>query len=223
CGMPDLEERREILRAVVKSGGLHFRDGEGDRIIDEVASRCEGYSGADLHAVLYNAHLEAVHAAIEEAEEKEHAKAEQGGKGKGKGKDDNGPNVEFMEFPFDPSLRQDDSIEVARTPAMIAERARLVDKLTSLKARNAAKLQQQQQQQDEDQDDGKDDSDGDEGKIYISWENVESALGSTRPSISREERRKLERIYKEFVGDRKGDLKNADEVGREVGGRASLM
>jgi len=32
--------------------------------LDEVAEATEGYSGADLQALLYNAHLEVVHASI---------------------------------------------------------------------------------------------------------------------------------------------------------------
>ncbi|KAL8916131.1 MAG: hypothetical protein Q9172_006437, partial [Xanthocarpia lactea] len=63
CDLPDFENRIDILRAVSKdlkisqevlmarrAGGLY-----------EVAERTEGYSGADLQAVVYNAHLEAIH------------------------------------------------------------------------------------------------------------------------------------------------------------------
>ncbi|RPA76222.1 AAA-domain-containing protein [Ascobolus immersus RN42] len=218
CGMPDRSERKEILKAVVKSGGLHFADGEEDRILEEVASKCEGYSGADLNAVLYNAHLEAVHAVIEEGEERERRKGERGGKGKGRESEEGG--VEFMEFPFDPRLREVEEEEQARTPAEIAERARLVDKLTSLRHRNASKMHPE-----EEHEGGKGGGEGEEeedAKICITWEHIESSLKSTRPSISRQEREKLERVYEEFVGSRKGDLRSG-EGGREVGGRASLM
>lgn len=33
---------------------------------DEIASRTEGFSGADLQALLYNAHLDVIHSSISE-------------------------------------------------------------------------------------------------------------------------------------------------------------
>lgn len=61
--MPDASNRLDILRAV--SAKLHVeasvREGTGGRRLEEVAERTEGYSGADLQAVMYNAHLEAIH------------------------------------------------------------------------------------------------------------------------------------------------------------------
>ena len=75
CDMPDEEDRldvraqpsslwygyenkliRQILRAVAKK--LPF---ESDIDFEAVARATEGYSGADLQAVVYNAHLEVVH------------------------------------------------------------------------------------------------------------------------------------------------------------------
>jgi len=47
--------------------------------LSDIAAQSQGYSGADLQAVVYNAHLEVVHASIDSAMEVK-------GKGKGKGK-----------------------------------------------------------------------------------------------------------------------------------------
>ncbi|KAF8629161.1 hypothetical protein AX17_005746 [Amanita inopinata Kibby_2008] len=59
CGMPNLEERADILAAISKkvsiSPSVNFQ---------EVAAATDGYSGADLQALLYNAHLEVVHQTI---------------------------------------------------------------------------------------------------------------------------------------------------------------
>jgi peroxin-1 len=52
--------------------------------LEEIASDTEGYSGADLQAIMYNAHLEVVHASI--AEEAEVGGRKESGEGKGKGK-----------------------------------------------------------------------------------------------------------------------------------------
>jgi peroxin-1 len=53
--------------------------------------------------------------------------------------------------------------------------------------------------------------------VIIQWSHVEKSLGSTRSSISPQERRRLEAIYREFVVGRNGEMPNG-EGGREVGG-----
>ncbi|KAI0053237.1 AAA-domain-containing protein [Auriscalpium vulgare] len=59
CNMPTVEERREILKAharkVPVSPTVDF---------DYLAEATESFSGADLQALLYNAHLEVVHASM---------------------------------------------------------------------------------------------------------------------------------------------------------------
>ncbi|KAF8995495.1 P-loop containing nucleoside triphosphate hydrolase protein [Cyathus striatus] len=59
CDMPNHEERRDILLAVSKKVPL-----SASVDLDWVAEQTEGYSGADIQALLYNAHLEVVHASI---------------------------------------------------------------------------------------------------------------------------------------------------------------
>jgi peroxin-1 len=56
----------------------------------------------------------------------------------------------------------------------------------------------------------------------IQWKHIDASLGSTRGSISAQERRRLERIYREFVEGRDGDLPSG-QGGSEIGGRSSLM
>ncbi|KAF2221524.1 hypothetical protein BDZ85DRAFT_265534 [Elsinoe ampelina] len=51
---------------------------------------------------------------------------------------------------------------------------------------------------------------------------MEKSLGETRPSLSEKERRRLERVYREFVSGRSGEMKDGTQ-GTEVGGRTSLM
>lgn len=63
CDLPDLDDRVDILRAL--SGKLELGP---DVKVEDIAERTEGYSGADLQAVLYNAHLEAIHDVIGEEE-----------------------------------------------------------------------------------------------------------------------------------------------------------
>jgi peroxin-1 len=51
-----------------------------------IAAETEGLSGADLQAVVYNAHLDVVQASIADVQEEESASEEPKSKGKGKGK-----------------------------------------------------------------------------------------------------------------------------------------
>ena len=59
-------------------------------------------------------------------------------------------------------------------------------------------------------------------KVVISWHHVERSLGSTRSSISSQERQRLAAIYREFVVGRNGEMPSG-QGGTEVGGRSSLM
>ncbi|KAJ6495661.1 P-loop containing nucleoside triphosphate hydrolase protein [Mycena vitilis] len=59
CDMPNFEDRKDILQAVARKVRLSSSVEIGD-----VAAATEGFSGADLQALLYNAHLEVVHSSI---------------------------------------------------------------------------------------------------------------------------------------------------------------
>ncbi|KAI9267401.1 P-loop containing nucleoside triphosphate hydrolase protein [Sporodiniella umbellata] len=60
CGMPDVQERLEILEALSSKMKL-----AADVNLEDFAEKTEGYSGADLQGFLYNAHLEAIHGSID--------------------------------------------------------------------------------------------------------------------------------------------------------------
>lgn len=74
CDMPSNSDRLEILKAVAKKGKLELGE---DVDLEAVARESEGFSGADLQALMYNAHLEVVHAAFEDEERRE--EEEEGG------------------------------------------------------------------------------------------------------------------------------------------------
>ncbi|KAG9051589.1 Peroxisome biosynthesis protein pex1 [Tulasnella sp. UAMH 9824] len=59
CNMPEEEERFEILQALSRK--IAISDSVSLRAL---AQETEGYSGADLQAIMYNAHLEVVHEAV---------------------------------------------------------------------------------------------------------------------------------------------------------------
>jgi peroxin-1 len=249
CDMPNLEDRTNILGAV--AANLKIDENVKARW-SEVAKKTEGFSGADLQALVYNAQLEAVHDVLGDGSAKD-------GIGNSKfGAQRNGSS-KFKRTPDFEMFRLDDSADTDsrdHSSTFLAERAVIAAKLRDMQAakrsqKAALKAQAQQQlrhrasQQDADSGDdmwdhsppplsrkaGGDDSravvgvEGDhkrDKEPTILWRHIQSSLSLTRSSISPEERRRLERIYREFVVGRSGDLPSG-QGSTEIGGRTSLM
>ncbi|KAI9199853.1 P-loop containing nucleoside triphosphate hydrolase protein [Polychytrium aggregatum] len=60
CNLPDEQERLSILKAVCKKLHLH-----PSVDLESLGSRTDGFTGADLQALVYNAHLESVHTVLD--------------------------------------------------------------------------------------------------------------------------------------------------------------
>ena len=71
-------------------------------------------------------------------------------------------------------------------------------------------------------DDAKVDGGSENKEVVIGWKHIFKALEETRASISSDEKLRLQRIYREFVVGRSGDMKDG-QGSMEVGGRSSLM
>ncbi|KAI9873506.1 MAG: Peroxisome biosynthesis protein pex1, partial [Watsoniomyces obsoletus] len=56
--MPDMDDRLDIIEAV--SSKLTLKPDVSSRLLT-IAKKTEGFTGADLQALMYNAHLEAIH------------------------------------------------------------------------------------------------------------------------------------------------------------------
>jgi peroxin-1 len=223
CDLPNLEDRIDILLALGKK--LHLSEeithsAEGG--LEEIARKTEGYSGADLQALVYNAHLEAIHDVLGD---QEHADTGTGKKGGGK---TNGvghsSSRNFVQFRY--GEEEDRAEAVARVSSgynkskLLAERAAISAKLEEIKkAKKRAKMAQRGGNQEEGNGVKEEKEQQD---VVIRWRHIEKSLQSTRASISAEERRRLENIYREFVVGRNGEMPSG-QGGTEVGGRSSLM
>ncbi|KAL6238726.1 hypothetical protein BDW75DRAFT_6205 [Aspergillus navahoensis] len=211
CDMPNHADRADIIRAVSKKLAMSE---EVVARLDEVAARTAGFSGADLQAVVYNAHLEAVHDALgDRSGDKPPAKTAKSSTPSTSGRS-------FIQFLYS-DLEQRAGRVAMPAPAVVAS------KLDALK--NARRRQRQLEQggggsaptnatanahelgQDESRE-----------EIVVRWEHMERSLNTTRSSLSEAERRRLLAIYREFVEGRNGEMPNG-EGGREIGGRTSLM
>lgn len=219
CDLPNTADRTDILRALGTQ--LKLSQEVLDHL-DEIASRTEGYSGADLQALVYNAHLEAIHDVLGD-----HDQTELGGK-KTNGISKNGVSAggkNFIQFRYGVDEDREEAEARAKSghnkSKLLAERAAISMKLAEIKAakkraklshrgavdggRNGAVKEEKEQEE-----------------VMIMWKHVEKSLQSTRASISAQERTRLQAIYQEFVVGRNGEVKSG-EGNRDVGGRTSLM
>ncbi|KZT19828.1 AAA-domain-containing protein [Neolentinus lepideus HHB14362 ss-1] len=183
CDMPDFEDRQSILEAVSHKVAVA-------PTVDwaEIARETEGFSGADLQALVYNAHLDVVHASIPSAVPSQD------------GTDDTEIELEYTTFggPARANVvsRADEAAMMRRLRQIVAGSSAQ----PTVKERQARERTHQE----------------------IQMDDLRRALTTTRPSVSLEERARLQRIYQAFTSDRSGDLPVPPEDVR-VGKRVSLM
>ncbi|KAI9462642.1 AAA-domain-containing protein [Russula earlei] len=194
CNMPTKEERKEILQAHGRKIPIST-----DIDFDHLADATEGFSGADLQALLYNAHLEVVHASVGEVSASAASSNSSGGRGKDH--DDDMP-IEYMSFGGPPQ-----NTVKSRAEQMAAQRRLRRIVASSLRHGSRALADNAVQ---------------DRPKHEIRDEHLRRVLKKTRPSVSPDEIARLTRIYTAFFSDRSGELPVPPEGGG-VGQRVSLM
>ncbi|KAK5109754.1 hypothetical protein LTR62_006594 [Meristemomyces frigidus] len=237
CGMPNQAERLDILRAVGKKLKVDTAvfHGEAGGSLGEVAARTDGYSGADLQAVLYNAHLEAIHDLLAEdgnsgAQELGSKKTSETSKG--------GKTQDFIYFRIGDDLDHENALQSnATSAANAAERVQIATKLAALNlARRKVKAEHrasQSRQRPSSSSSMLSHLNGNNKNLateptthsaepVIQWHHLEKSLQTSRASISRQERARLDKVYKEFISGRSGEMADG-EGSTEVGHRTSLM
>ncbi|CAK7267520.1 Peroxisome biosynthesis protein pex1 [Sporothrix epigloea] len=246
CDFPDSADRIDIFRALANKakmsdevlGPYNTDDCEAMRTL---AARTEGFSGADMQALVSNAQLEAIHDVLKDRESKD-ASATVNGAASTHGKRSvssssaakkvNGaPSSSvrnFVSFRYgdngghSSTGRDGQNQEQQQHPsATLAERAAIAAKLESI--RLARRWERAAQRPGSAGDSAKDlAAVAGSRDVVIRWEHVFKALDATRPSISIQEKQRLERIYREFVVGRSGEMRDG-QGSMEIGGRTSLM
>ena len=226
CDMPDADDRLDILEAV--SDKLALRPDVANRLLT-VAEKTGGFTGADLQALMYNAHLEAIHDLLGDKNSHQ-IKANmtngthQQRKGSSSRSKTGSKKQDFSQFLY--GAEEDAEARKSRssleTKAAIAAK---LDELKLLRKRERAIMRGDYSvlhNQTGDQQKSGDQNQEKKNEVVIEWKHMERSLATTRSSISSQEHRRLAAIYKEFVVGRKGDMPNGDGS-REIGGRSSLM
>nr|POE82724.1 peroxisome biosynthesis protein pas1 [Quercus suber] len=237
CDMPDEEDRLDILRAVSAKLKVDTAVLEGltQPSLATIARQTDGYSGADLQAVLYNAHLEAIQDVLGSentaAQDFEKRKSNTGG-AKLTARN---PSQDFTYFRLG-DLAPEATVTQPLTPATIAaERALIATKLSTMQTARRKAKQARHQPPPVTRGiangvlDHLNAALGDAAltdpvavEPVITARHLQKSLETTRRSISAQERRRLDRIYREFVVGRNGEMSDG-QGGTEVGGRSSLM
>lgn len=227
CDLPDLNDRWDILQALSKKLRISpdiLESRDPHQTLLEIALRTDGYSGADLQAVIYNAHLEAIHQLLDERKTSvadRHKKSSGSKKSAGMSTRNN-----IIQFRYGTENDAETTSSSSNSLKKVTEQASLLANFEAIRrakriARHAHDGDLGQISSGEVKVDNMKDKHRD-AEVVINWKHLESSLRTTRSSISAEERRRLGRIYREFVGERSGEMPNGQGP-TEVGGRTSLM
>ena len=230
CGMPDEEDRLDILQAVCRQLKVESDviDGQHGKSLTAIAKKTDGFSGADLQAILYNAHLEAIHDILGPSDTANHEFGRRGKPGSAGGY--KSKHHDFSYFRLGGDEKQADG-PPQTAAAVAAERAQIAAKISAMQAaRRKAKQDRHAAQQAQQQRPGSAGGVGQsqvngEDKRHqepvISWRHLQRSLEQTRASISAQDRRRLEKVYREFVQGRSGEMSDG-QGSSEIGGRSSL-
>lgn len=203
CDLPDYENRLDILKTITKSNGFNLLD---EQSLEEVANETNGYTGADLQAVVYNAYLKGVHEKLEN---------------------------ETMNTELDNNLEKnkkgDLEYHIIHSDNLFSKRFKNSDlnkkKIETLMENYKLSLSKNNAQQINKSNDSNLDDTIENNKqiIFISKENLKESLSETKKSISVKELEKLENIYAQFESSKRPSEMKDGEGSTEVGVRATLM
>lgn len=232
CDFPTLEDRIDIIQALAQKVKVADEVWESEEDVLELGRRTEGFSGADLQALVSNAQLEAIHDVLNDQEPA--AASSNARRGARKKSGSSAATYDFVQFRYGEGSVSQDAAPRTRQ-AQLAEQAAIASKLESIRlARKRAKQLSKAAAAAAATNGAVQEADGDGAtatttgaahnntEVVIRWEHLDKALEGTRASISADERKRLERIYREFVVGRSGEMRDG-QGSMEVGGRSSLM
>ena len=209
CDLPTLDDRLDILKALFQKVRLSSELADTDDRLTDIARRTEGFSGADLQALVSNAQLEAIHDVLDVAAAPTKSNGKTGTK--------QASTPSFVQFRYGEGYVANGGKSAA---AAGIENAAIMNKLEQIKITRRKAKQAKRGPSDAPEQDGKEADE--QREVVIDWPHLVKALDNTRASISSEEKTRLQRIYHEFVVGRSGQMKDG-QGSMEIGGRSSLM
>lgn len=227
CDFPNLEERVDIIRAIGRKAKVSEAVLQSDDELAEIAKRTDGFSGADLQALVSNAQLEAIQDVLKDTDGVGGGgggSKSRSGQRHGAGRNSGASALNFVQFRYGDDSSSEDQARLGSTRSSeLAQQAMIAAKLESIKLSRKRAKQNRGPSSSADQDEAKaNGKDTQQKEVIIQWRHLVKALDGTRTSIGREQRSLLERIYREFVVGRSGEMRDG-QASMEIGGRSSLM
>ncbi|KAK0533543.1 Peroxisome biosynthesis protein pex1 [Tilletia horrida] len=235
CDMPDEDDRIDILRAIAglppASDSVAQQKEPKIALADEVdlrvwAKRTEGYSGADLQALLYNAHLETIHESIADAQAGPVATASDVSPSSSQvlANGDSAPPLKFVSLKSRRQVKAHggagESVLSGAEQQALRRRLELIASASS-NSTGAGSTTTAANKASAATGSGSS-AKTNRPKPRVTNAHLERSLASTRPSVPPEEQLRLRRIYRVFAGEREGTFPDG-EASREIGARESLM
>ncbi|KAF9648393.1 AAA-domain-containing protein [Thelephora ganbajun] len=192
CDMPSQSDRKETLETLRKKVTL-----ADDVDLEAIARATDGFTGADLQALVYNANLEAVHETIDEKPL---------GNASGTGENSSIPDEsqKIQHITFGPEGSETKVLSAAEETA-IQRQLRQIYSSTSKRVAVEEKIETPRP-----------------SKPVVRAEHLRRVLKTTRPSVSPQEIQRLRAIYDTFDQDRSGGMPVPPES-TAVGTRVSLQ
>lgn len=215
CDMPAEEDRLDIIKSLFQKVRLSAELTESDNALTEVARRTKGFSGADLQALVSNAQLEAIHDVLDVSAPRQ---------GSGSHSNPKSSTPSFVQFRYGAESGKSNAngvVPQSKSAALI-ENAAIMSKLEQIKLTRKKAKEARKGLLHGAAPDVETKEEPQHREVVIEWSHLVKALDNTRASISSEERARLERIYREFVVGRSGQMKDG-QGSMEIGGRSSLM
>lgn len=197
CDLPNMNDRTDILKTIVSSNGFFIKNRK--ETLAEISKKTEGYTGADLQAVVYNAYLKSVHENLESETNNETTQ--------------NTESNEKLTYKTFEEQRKNLNGE----NEILNNRKRIETLVDSYKSRNAKSKNSMQQ------DSAKSIKNINSPDIVIALNHLLESLSETKKSISAKELEKLNNIYEAFESSKRPSEMKDGEGSTEVGVRTSLM
>lgn len=227
CDFPNLEERVDIIRAIGRKAKVSEAVLQSDDELAEIAKRTDGFSGADLQALVSNAQLEAIQDVLKDTDGvggSSGGSKSRSGQRHGAGRNSGSSVLNFVQFRYGDDSSSEEQGRLGSTRSSeLAQQAMIAAKLESIKLSRKRAKQHRGPSSTADQYEAKPNGkDAQQKEVIIQWRHLIKALDGTRTSIGWEQRSLLERIYREFVVGRSGEMRDG-QASMEIGGRSSLM
>ncbi|BGP12537.1 hypothetical protein JCM10213_007619 [Rhodosporidiobolus nylandii] len=200
CDMPSYEDRLEIMQSAALK--IHLSPSASSSL-STLAKQTDGYSGADLQALIYNAHLDAVHATIAPSVGADGVVGGVGGR-------ESGEEINYVAIGG-----KEEKVLSRAEQAGVNKRLELI--LSAMKESQHTSAAKKKTPT------ASSGSPSSRPITYVEENHLQKSLQTTRPSVPVEELARLRRIYDEFVSGRSANGLPSGEASDEVGGRASLM